>query len=598
MGIFDPNIVKLRKSGNAEGLIKALGHKKPEIREEAASALGELGGDEAVAALAAACKDSSIARKSAIEALSRIGSPEAVARLEGILTRSDRNARKKIAKELKEIGLGKIPSGEFWHYICDSAAIQTNDAYKEAARRSVGAALSCLGSPDRNLRWDALRVLEELALPYDEKSAAAVARQLDNKKNDLYIVEEALKVLGGFKSKSLEGILFTCLDPNYFALFAATNDGSKDNSAEAFAAAVAAIGAICDEGMARRLLPVLEREIAGKKGAPSSKEAAKARQARVGALLRLLGERIPAELLKTVIELEGFDEEKLEIARRIGPESVPDDLVPALAKRLNKGFARELLRKKGAVAGKELVRIYLASKDKDALRALEGMELDAGTVAPLAEILPYSDFGVIEAVAGALSKAQAVHPTIADYAAVLRRDWGALRERGALALGPMTVVLSKGASSEALRGSAAEIFGLLCGLDYGAAYSSFYDLPPGEFKDEALDAMLASSSSQAERDKVLGSAIASMAGALRSGSAKEETKKRAAQTLKRLYAEGALSDAMKREIVACKGAVVYRERKSSESGHYDDCLTSGPPDTWHTDRGNHSDSYVDVRFEP
>jgi hypothetical protein len=598
MGLFDPNIGKLRKSGDAGGLRKALGHKKPEIREAAASALGELGGDEAVAALAAALKASAIARKTAIAALSRIGSPEALARLAEILTRGDWNERKKIAKELKEIGLDEVPSGAFWHYVCDSASIQTNDAYREAARRSVGAVLSCLGSPDRNLRWDALGVLEELALPYDEKLAAAVVRQLDNKKNDLYIVEAALKVLGGFKSKSLEGAFFKCLDPDCLALFADTKDGSKDNSVEVFAAAVAAIGAIRDEGMARRLLPILEREIAGKKGAPSSKEAAKARQARVGVLLRLLGEVIPAELLKIVVELDGFDEEKLGIARRIGPESVPDALVPVLAKRLNKGFARELLRKKGAAAGKELVRVYLASKDKDALRALEGMELDAATVAPLADILPYSDFEVIEAIAGALSKAGAVHPTIADYAAVLRRDWGALRGRGAEALGPLTAVLSKGASSEALRGSAAEIFGLLCGLDYGKAYSSFYDLPPGEFKDEALPVMLASASSPAERDKVLGAAIASMAGALRSGGAKEETKKRAAQALKRLYAEGALSDAMKQEIVACKGAVVYRERESSESGHYDDCLTSGPPDTWHTDRGNHSDRYVDVRFEP
>jgi len=597
MGLFDPNIDKLKKAGNAAALIKALGNKNPSVREDAASALGELGGADSAKAIADAYGRAGIRRKSAIASLARIGVPDATDALTGILIETDWNQRKEIAKELKEIGLQGVPSGTFWFYICDSAAVQLKDEYKEAARRSVEAVLACLGSPDRHLRWDALIVLEELALPFDEKVARRIVRQLDEKKNDLYMVEQVVKVLGGFKSRSLAETFIKCLDPGFLASFAKLDDGSRDNTVDVFAEAVSAIGKICDEGMAKRLLPALERELTAYKDKHSSMEIIKARQVCIGRMLELLGRFVPAALIKPLVELEGFDNEKLEIAKRIGPESLPDGLVPALAKHVYAPFAKELLRKKGDIAAKELVRRFMADKDKGALKALEGMEFDAAIVAPLVEKLPYSDFDMIEAIAGSLAKAKVDDPTIKAYGAVLGKDWSALRALGQGAAGPIAVAVSKGGNSSALKGSAAELMGLLCDLDFEKAYSVFYDLPPGDFREGALSVMLQKAPSQEKKDKILESTITSMVGALKSEGAAEETRKKAAVTLKRLYAEGSLSDAMKQRIVECKGAVIYKERKSDTSGHNDDCLTSGPPDTWHTDEGEHHDYYVDVVFK-
>lgn len=77
--ILPPNIKKLESKGDVDVLIGALGHKNPEIRAQAVSALGRIGGNLAVPHLVKALDDSSTkVRINTIKALGNIQTEEAV----------------------------------------------------------------------------------------------------------------------------------------------------------------------------------------------------------------------------------------------------------------------------------------------------------------------------------------------------------------------------------------------------------------------------------------------------------------------------------------------------------------------------------------
>lgn len=51
MNLFRPNVIKLEQRRDVDGLMKAMSHKDPEIRRDAATALGHVGGKDAIGIL-------------------------------------------------------------------------------------------------------------------------------------------------------------------------------------------------------------------------------------------------------------------------------------------------------------------------------------------------------------------------------------------------------------------------------------------------------------------------------------------------------------------------------------------------------------------
>ena len=109
MGIFDsffkPDIEKLKQSSDLAGLTKALSHKKPEVRFNAAVALGELKDSRSVEALVAALSDSSPkVRSTAAAALGELKQARSVDGLVDALSDEDARVRVFVAANLIKIG--------------------------------------------------------------------------------------------------------------------------------------------------------------------------------------------------------------------------------------------------------------------------------------------------------------------------------------------------------------------------------------------------------------------------------------------------------------------------------------------------------------
>lgn len=74
MGLFKPNVKKMEKKKDVEGLIKALEHKNKGVRRNAATALGRLGDADAVEPLIKVLNDKDFyVRGDAAKALGEIG---------------------------------------------------------------------------------------------------------------------------------------------------------------------------------------------------------------------------------------------------------------------------------------------------------------------------------------------------------------------------------------------------------------------------------------------------------------------------------------------------------------------------------------------
>jgi len=73
MGLFKPNIKKMRAQNDIEGLIKSLKHSSVRVRYDAVTALGELKNARAIEPLIEALRDDTGAGWQAVNALSNIG---------------------------------------------------------------------------------------------------------------------------------------------------------------------------------------------------------------------------------------------------------------------------------------------------------------------------------------------------------------------------------------------------------------------------------------------------------------------------------------------------------------------------------------------
>lgn len=106
---FKPNVKKLKEKGDVKGLIKALRHKDPSIRKDAAKALGDLKANEAVEELIDALKDSNTdVRIEVVRALGKIKDEKAINPLIDVV-REEKSLDIKLEalRSLKDIGYSK-----------------------------------------------------------------------------------------------------------------------------------------------------------------------------------------------------------------------------------------------------------------------------------------------------------------------------------------------------------------------------------------------------------------------------------------------------------------------------------------------------------
>jgi HEAT repeat protein len=104
-GLFKPNVEKLKKKRDVEGLLKALGYKGKNVRLSAAEALGKIQDAMTVGPLIRALKDKdSDVRGKAIWALGEIGDAKAVGPLIWALKDNDSGVRERAKWALGEIG--------------------------------------------------------------------------------------------------------------------------------------------------------------------------------------------------------------------------------------------------------------------------------------------------------------------------------------------------------------------------------------------------------------------------------------------------------------------------------------------------------------
>lgn len=173
------DVEKMRERGDAEGLISALRHKNPEVRYQAAEALGTLKNPISVPALETGLHDPDRGvRWKAAEALGRIGE-EAVPALDRACRDTDDDVRWRAVLALGRIdGRRVLPSllavlEDRDPYVRDRAVITLG----EQGREILPDLLERLRDPDPRRRIAVLPVLKQLK---DPEAQAALARTLSD----------------------------------------------------------------------------------------------------------------------------------------------------------------------------------------------------------------------------------------------------------------------------------------------------------------------------------------------------------------------------------------------------------------------------------
>jgi len=163
--LFGPDIKKLTRTRNLQGLIHALRHKDPKIQYDAAEALGEIGDILAIEPLITALTHNELSgvRWKAAEALSKIGAP-AVDALVGALRHIDDDVRWKAAIALGEIG-DQRAIGPLISLLCDEDRfVKSRAAYALGliGEPAVEPLIFALRDGDGNLRWGAAIALGKI----------------------------------------------------------------------------------------------------------------------------------------------------------------------------------------------------------------------------------------------------------------------------------------------------------------------------------------------------------------------------------------------------------------------------------------------------
>lgn len=166
MGIFEPNIERMTKKRDANGLIKALKHKGWLIRADAAEALGKIRDKRAVEPLISALKDEDKqVRSYATEALGRIRDKRAVEPLIQAFTDKDSDIQEEVIKALakiRDVRAIEVLTKSLGHYGYD-VRDEIEKALSKMGEPAVVSLVNNLQSKRPNLRWEAAIALQNMS---------------------------------------------------------------------------------------------------------------------------------------------------------------------------------------------------------------------------------------------------------------------------------------------------------------------------------------------------------------------------------------------------------------------------------------------------
>lgn len=314
MALFKPNVEKLKAKRNVEGLIKALSYEKdPDVREDAASALGEIGNSKAVEPLIKALEDSgNVVRRYAAEALGKIGDKRAVEPLIKALkdshykvcnnaADSDYRMRDSAAEALGKIGDKRAFELLIRTHLRVSSCLPASLLEKISNEETVELLIKALEDMDCVVRWSAAETLGEIGdkraveplikVLGDEdwlvrKNAAEALGKIgdaraieplintlgDSKENVRRDSEKALKEIGS--EKAVEPLIKALMDGNEFARCNAASilgeirdkravepliKALKDSEESVRHEAASALGEIGDKSAFEALIDVLKK---------------------------------------------------------------------------------------------------------------------------------------------------------------------------------------------------------------------------------------------------------------------------------------------------------------------------------------------------
>jgi HEAT repeat protein len=178
MGLFGPDVQKLKEKRDINGLMKALQNKKADTRREAAEALGHIGGPEVLPALMTALGDADArVRVYGVQGLARQKDPSIENALKPLVADPDWEVRKETLAALIKAGGSaeamlnaiRFNSAE----LRELAAVRLGDVGGEQA---VNALMESLNDEEEVVRLRATNSLKKILA--DPKTAPALADRI------------------------------------------------------------------------------------------------------------------------------------------------------------------------------------------------------------------------------------------------------------------------------------------------------------------------------------------------------------------------------------------------------------------------------------
>jgi len=365
-----PNVEKLKKNGDIEGLAKALKYKKDSyIRQKAAEALGKIAEKSAVNPLIAALKDENIdVRRKAVQALGTIGDPMTIACLITALKDKNRNnkIRMTIAETLERMGCNPSNTPELIDCLIEA---ENWEKLVEVGKPAIDWLITAIKDKNTNnyIRVNIAKTLMKIGVPCDEFAGIvepAIDRIVDDIKDDnkyMYMLSGWIDALGWKGNKRAVAPLISALKSIY---------GSRDY-VDKICAIAETLGRIDDLRAVEPLLSLLHFEDQPGISGP----AYKVRRSAVVALGELGDEKAVEPLIAGFISDNCDREAVVNAVLKIGiPQEVKETLISTLISdhRSGKSYAAEYLELLGwkPESEEDQIDYCLAKKDIPGLKKI------------------------------------------------------------------------------------------------------------------------------------------------------------------------------------------------------------------------------------
>ena len=209
MDLFKPNVEKMEKKNDVNGLIKALKHKDKNVRMGAAKALGKIGDARAVEPLIEALKDQdSFVRRTVAEALGDMHDARVIEPLiEALKDMNDKDVQNEAERALGKIGepavepLIQALTRDPWWLRWKAAEVLR----KIGDKRATEPLIQALKDKDRNVQLTAAKALGKIG---DARAVEPLIQSLENLDLEgMQIAGKALVRIGGPTVKPLIRVL-------------------------------------------------------------------------------------------------------------------------------------------------------------------------------------------------------------------------------------------------------------------------------------------------------------------------------------------------------------------------------------------------------